>query len=61
MPRSFPAHSCSVMRGRFNAAESAQGEGEGEGGAVQLSFLGMAEKLTRMDAAKLFYQCLGER
>lgn len=50
-PRSF-------MRGRFHAAESQLGDGGAEGGA-ELSFLGMADKLNRMDAAKLFYQLLG--
>lgn len=49
----------SVMRGRFNAAEAVTGA-DGEEGAA-LSFFGMADKLSRMDAAKLFYQCLGQR
>jgi hypothetical protein len=53
------------MRRRFEAAESQLGEasaqgGEGEEGPA-LSLLGMSGRLSRMDAAKLFYQVLGKR
>lgn len=55
------------MRARFHAAESqlgGEGGGEGEGGEggppAALSLLGMAGRLSRMEAAKLFYQVLGE-
>ena len=59
---------CSVLRGRFDAAESQLGDGgadadadvDGGAGACQLSFFQMADRLSRMDAAKLFYQILGE-
>lgn len=43
------------MHARFQAAEAQQEDG----GAARLSLLGMAERLSRMDAAKLFYQALG--
>lgn len=45
----------SVMHARFQAAE----EQQRDDGAATLSLLGMAERLSRMDAAKLFYQALG--
>ncbi|KAL4426043.1 hypothetical protein ABPG77_007839 [Micractinium sp. CCAP 211/92] len=46
-----------VMHARFQAAE----EQQRDDGAATLSLLGMAERLSRMDAAKLFYQALVAR
>ncbi|PSC68963.1 malate dehydrogenase [Micractinium conductrix] len=54
----------SVMRGRFDAAESQLGEESlpaPEDGHIQLSLFSMADRLSRMDAAKLFYQVLVTR
>lgn len=51
------------MRARFHAAESQLGDeaqgGEGGAAPAQLSLFQMAGRLSRMEAAKLFYQVLG--
>lgn len=50
------------MRDRFHAAESQladSSQADGQAGC-QLSLFEMSDRLNRMDAAKLFYQVLGE-
>ena len=50
----------SLMRQRFDAAESQLGEEAEEEGAAELSLIGMTDRLGRLDAAKAFYAALGE-
>ena len=51
-----------MVRGRFDAAEAAVEEGGSQGSqeSCQLSLFDMADRLSRMEAAKAFYQVLGE-
>jgi hypothetical protein len=51
-----------VVRGRFDAAEAAVEEcgSQGSQESCQLSLFDMADRLSRMEAAKAFYQVLGE-
>lgn len=59
-----PSHFCSVIRSRFEAAEAQHGaakdakDGHRPAEPSSLSFLDLAARLSRMDAAKLFYQTL---
>jgi hypothetical protein len=52
--------SCSVMRSRFEAVQAQHGGDEGDAATdpCHLSFFELAARLSRKDAAKLFYQTL---
>lgn len=58
LPTNLPPP-CSLMRQRFDSAESQLDGGEDEAPA-ELSLDSMTERLGRLDAAKAFYAALGE-